>query len=450
MKQIQFLGAAGEVTGSSYLLTIDNHSILIDFGMFQGAGNFHQFNFTLPTFDGRNLTAVILTHAHFDHCGRLPLLKKIGFNGKIYTTPATKRITKIALLDSATVMSEDKREVPLYTGADVESIVSQIETVEYDEMIHIGEFTAVFRNAGHILGSASIEITDKTSQETIVFSGDLGNSPEDLVQPTEIITHADIVVMESTYGDSLHPAEEVLAVLQQEINTVESSSGTLLIPAFSIERTQEILHKIGHLKQSGKIMDATPVFLDSPMAIEVTEIYKEFSNLYNLEMKKESHPFDFPGLRLTRTVEESKSIFLVNQAKVIIAGSGMMSGGRIIHHLKKYIPQSATRVLVVGYQAIGTLGREIVDGAKQINIHSENIPVHATITELKSLSSHADQAKLITWLKQIQGVQTVYLVHGENRQRETLAEKIKATLGIQNVILPAKDQIYTLHTPGVY
>lgn len=445
MKKIQFLGASGVVTGSSYLVTGDaGDTILIDLGMFQGTDDTENINFSLPSFDVKTLRAVFLTHAHLDHCGRLPLLVKKGFTGKIYTTDATKMITHLSLLDAAAIAQEEKKEPVLYTKEEVEKVCNNIESVLYDKPFTISDFSITFHNAGHILGSASIEISDKSSQ-TIVFSGDLGNSPQDLIQPTEPIARSNIVVMESTYGDTIHPQEDAPAILQQNINEIERIGGTLLIPAFSIERTQEILHIIGHLKENRRVGGATPVFLDSPMAIEVTEIFKKYPTLYNTELSHDAHPFDFPNLTCTKTVEESKAILKVKNPKIIIAGSGMMSGGRILHHLNNYISFPTTRVLIVGYQAVGTLGREILTGAKQITIYDKHMPVRATIAKIEALSSHADQPKLLKWLKYIQGVKKVFLVHGEEKQRTALAEKIKTDIGIQHVILPTRDQVYNIN-----
>lgn len=438
MKTIKFLGASGEVTGSGYVLTGDNgNQILIDFGMFQGTDETQTQNFLPLSFNAKNLQAVLLTHAHLDHCGRLPLLGMLGYTGKIYSTEATKEITHLSLLDSATI-DKDQNGQFLYSTDDVEKTYKSMESAAYGKPFSIGEFTITFRDAGHILGSASIEIAE--GDQTVIFSGDLGNTPQDLVKPTEYISQGTIVVMESTYGDSVHPKEDAEAILEQEIIAVEKNGGTLLIPAFSIERSQEILHILKSLKSSGKIHTELPVFLDSPMAIEVTELFNNFPDLYNKEFAKETHPFDFPGLVYTRTVEESKAI-PNHGPQVIIAGSGMMSGGRILHHLKHFISQPTTRLLIVGYQAEETLGRRIEEGDKEIRINDEYIPVHAAISKIESLSSHADQPKLLVWLKHIQGVKRVFLVHGDERQRKNLAHTIQEDTGIEDVILPTKDQI---------
>ncbi len=410
--------------------------------MFQGSAELEELNFTPLGFDAKALSGVVVTHAHLDHCGRLPLLVKNGFTGKIYSTEATQEIVHISLLDSAGLAEERGLENALYTKGDVEAVYHKMLSVDYDTPFRVCNFEVTFRNAGHILGSASIEISDRSSDaQLIIFSGDLGNTLQDLILPTESIKQASSVVMESTYGNSTHPNEDVMEVLQTEINTVEQDKGVLLIPAFSIERTQEIIDIIGALKTLGKIDHGLAVFLDSPMAIEVTEIFKKYPALYNLTLAHEPHPFDFPDLTLTKTVEESKEILYRPTPKIIIAGSGMMSGGRILHHLKNYAGLPTTRILIVGYQAVGTLGRKIAEGAKRIVLYNEEISVSAAVTQLDSLSSHADQPKLLDWLKQIQGTKQVFLVHGEEAQRQDLAAKIKADLGISTVILPQINQI---------
>ncbi len=443
MFKIQFFGASGGVTGSSYLLTGTNgDTVLVDLGMFQGIDNNNNENLQALQFDVNSLNAVFITHAHLDHCGRLPFLIKQDFTGKIFATKPTKEIVKISLLDAAAI-SEEKEGEQIYSKEEVESVCGIIESIEYDKQITVGEFNITFRDAGHILGSASIEIQDSNLQK-IVFSGDLGNTPEDLIEPTELINQADFVVMESTYGDCVHPVEDVENILKSEINQVEKSNGTLLIPAFSIERSQEIIHIIKQLKQSGAIRSATPVYCDSPMAIEVTEIFKQFPKLYNKDLSNEPDPFNFENLIFTKDVEASKLIADKKGAKVIIAGSGMLSGGRILHHLNNYISIPTTRILFVGYQAYGTLGRIILEGAKQIRLYNKEINVRAVITSIQSLSSHADQPKLINWLQHIQNVKKVFIVHGEDGQRSALMQKIKSELGLADIVLPLKNEIHEM------
>jgi len=327
MKSLQFFGASGTVTGSSYLLTMDtNQTLLIDLGLFQGEDDKEEINAQPLPFDAKNLSAVFVTHAHLDHCGRLPLLIQNGFSGPIYTTAPTKDIIKLSLLDTIRISQEEKKE-PLYTKDDVEKLYKRMQEVFYDMPFHVGDATVTFRNAGHILGSASIEISD--TQKTVVFSGDLGNSPQDIIEPTEYSTKADTVIMESTYGNTIHPKEDVSDILRQEITAIEHGGGTLLIPAFSIERTQEILHRIHDLKNAKKIAEVTPVFLDSPMAIEVTDIFNTYHQFYNATVGAEHAPFDFPNLIKTPSSEESKNIVTNESPKVIIAGSGKIGRAHV-------------------------------------------------------------------------------------------------------------------------
>lgn len=443
MKKVQFLGAAGGVTGSSFLLTGNNNdTVLVDLGMFQGEDDIEDRNFLSLPFDVSKLGAVFVTHAHLDHCGRLPFLVKQGFTGKIYATAPTKDIVTIALLDSAGI-AQEKTGPLIYTKEEVLEVCDLIIPVSYDMPINIGSFSITFRNAGHILGSSCIEITE--GFKTIVFSGDLGNTFDSLIQPKRCISKANFVVMESTYGDKLHPIENPEDILQQEIKEIGKTGGTLLIPAFSIERSQEIIHRLSHLRKDNKISNSIPVFLDSPMAIEVLEIFKKYPKLYSNELSRDKSPFAFPNLLLTATAQKSKSILGTKGAKIIIAGSGMMSGGRILHHIYNYISNPKTRMLIVGYQAIGTLGRKILSGAKQITMQGKQLPVRATITDLKSLSSHADQQELLHWLKSIAGVEKVFLVHGEQTQRAVLSEKIRTETSIKNITLPKINEEYEFH-----
>lgn len=423
MNHLTFLGATGVVTGSSYLLNGQSTSLLVDFGMFQEDKKTEEQNRKSLPFDTSSLSGVLVTHAHLDHCGRLPLLAQNGYQGYIFMTEATRDIVEISLRDSAKIAErkEDEEDIEaLYTMEDVEKTLEMIKPIAYDQSFPCGEFHVTFRDAGHILGSASIEVEDSNGK-ILVFSGDLGNTPEDIVSPTETISRANFVVMESTYGDRKHTLADVYSVLQHEINEVEQTNGVLIIPAFSIERTQEIIHRIGHLLKEKKISAKTLIYVDSPMAIAVTEVFKKYPNLYNREMAEDSDPFDFESLIPTPSSKESKEILHAKNPKIIIAGSGMMNGGRVQFHLKNYIAQHNTRLLIVGYQAEGTLGRKIENGEKRIVLFDEEIPLNATVTKIESMSSHADQPKLLAWLKHISGVEKVYLTHGEEESRQALA-----------------------------
>ncbi len=474
MKSIQFFGGCGMVTGSCYLLTGDNgEQILVDLGLFQESEELGKLNYEALPFDILKLSGVVLTHAHLDHCGRLPLLTNAGYTGKIYMTQATRMLTSLVLLDAAKVAAEnnsrrhgDSAQIPpapfnkggkrdygsaageglLYSEEDVDNLLSKIENVEYDQAFSMGEFAIVFRDAGHILGSAIVEITDAKGKK-IVFSGDLGNTPEDMIRPTEHIAAADFVVMESTYGNRIHKEESPTAVLHEEINEIEKTGGVLLIPSFSIERAQELLHRINHLKKDNKIDEGTKVFLDSPMAIRATEIFRQSPELYNQELTKENKtddPFDFPGLNITSSAEDSRAIVFNPGPKVIISGSGMMHGGRVLHHAVNYLPDNKTRLLIVGYQAPGTLGRHLLDGAKSVVIYNQEIAVAAHIRSVEAMSCHADQKKLLQWLRHIHSVKKVFLTHGEDEARNVLGEKIRSGLGIQEVVMPKLGEKYNL------
>lgn len=448
MQTIQFLGAAGIVTGSSYLLTTDNgQKFLIDCGMFQGSDDIVKRNYVPLSFNPADLTAMFLTHAHLDHSGRLPLLTKNGYTGKIYMTEASARLIEVLLLDSAKIAKEDHDQTPLYDEADVADLLQQVEYVAYDTPLTIGPLTAVFHDAGHILGSASIKLSESQTGESIIFSGDLGNTPEDMIRPTEYFENASNVVMESTYGDADHTPEDASEVLKEEVQAVERENSVLLIPAFSLERTQELLHRLSHLKKLGKIKPETQVFLDSPMAIKATDIFREFDNLYNVELQKDAKdgdPFSFPGLEITDSTEKSKAILEAGTPKIIIAGSGMMSGGRILHHLANYITDPATHILIVGYQSEETLGRAILEGKREVRIYHETYPVRAKVREIKSMSSHADQKKLLTWLSHIHDVQKLFLTHGDAEKRQVLKNAVSKIYPNLPIELPSQNQTVSL------
>lgn len=442
MNSIQFFGAAGIVTGSCNLLTSDKGAkLLIDLGMFQGGDEIESLNYAPLGFDPSGLSGAVLTHAHLDHSGRLPLLTKNGYTGKIYMTEATRMLTALVLMDSAKIADENSRKnnrEPLYTTEDVEFFLSKIETREYGQKFRIADFDIVFRDAGHILGSSAIQISDQ-SGKSIVFSGDLGNTPEDMIRPTENIKEANFVVMESTYGSRFHKLEDPDAVLLEEISRIEKNKGVLLIPSFSIERAQEILHRINHLKNENKISAGTQVFLDSPMSIKATEIFRKFPELYNAELSEEvkkDDPFDFPGLTVCQTAEESKEILLTKPPKVIISGSGMMHGGRVLHHAINYLPLPETTLLLVGYQAPGTLGHFLAEGLTRVRIFDKEVQVKARVRMIEAMSCHADQKKLLNWLGYIKGVEKVFLNHGEDDSRKSLAKEITKQNLVKQIILP--------------
>jgi len=444
--KIKFLGAAGEVTGSSYILTSGSgRSIIVDLGMFQGVPELEKINYEPIDYDLSSLSGAVLTHAHLDHSGRLPLLLSHGYKGNIWMTPPTRDLTEISLYDTAKIEKENGQQI-LYNHDLAVQTVLKFETVDYRIPKQVGDFMVTFRDAGHILGSASLEIVDQNPDsefKKIVFSGDLGNTPEPLELPTEMIDSADVVVMESTYGDRLHPTSNPVEDVMKEINTIESSGGTLLVPTFSLDRTQELLHIIMHLKKDGKVKNETQIFIDSPMAEKATRVYIEYPKNFNLEVQNDlkiGDVFNFPELTVIGKGEESEAIHQNSAPKVIIAGSGMMTGGRIVNHAAYYLPMESTRLMIVGYQAVGTLGRKILNGDKTVYINGVTINVKATITETQALSSHADQSQLMTWLKHIKGVKKLILTHGEEESREILSKKITEELGINDIFLPQMNQ----------
>ena len=448
--KIKFLGASGMVTGSSYLL---DERILVDLGMFQGTKEIADLNRRPLEFSCEKLEYAVVTHAHLDHCGRLPLLTKGGFSGAIYMTEATRELVDLVLQDAAKIVIEDNDQAPMYLEEDVVSVMARVKVVGYDERFNLGEgVEGVFRDAGHILGSASVEILG--GRNKIIFSGDLGNTPQEIIRPTEFIHQGEVVIMESTYGDRSHGEEDPAVILEEEVREIEKTGGALLIPAFAMERTQELLHLLDHLKRRKKIKETTAVYLDSPMAIRATEIFKKHRELFNKEMidhiKKDDDPFDFPGLVVVEGGHDSRQIAKTPGAKVIIAGSGMMSGGRMVAHAGEFLSIETTRLLFVGYQAVGTLGRFILEGKKKRDngeslyapISGEQVEVKANIREVTSMSAHADREQLIVWLKKIRGVKQVFLTHGE-QGREALSEVIKKELGI-TCRLPVLDEEFVI------
>ncbi|MFZ3301508.1 MAG: MBL fold metallo-hydrolase [Microgenomates group bacterium] len=445
--KIKFLGASGTVTGSSYILTSGGGtSILIDLGMFQGPPEVDRLNYLPYDYDVSTLSGAILTHAHLDHCGRLPIIMNKGFKGNVYMTPPTRDLTELSLLDSAKIAKEDKSQV-LYTTADVLNLVKQFVTVEYHKEIHIGDFVVTFYDAGHILGSASLEIVDKNPSSDIrkiIFSADIGNFPAYLEDATEFIKAGDAVVIETTYGDRLHPKESPIDALQSEINAVEINGGTLLIPSFSLDRAQELLHIIMHFKKEGKVQKETPIILDSPMAEKATKIYVEYPKYFNPHIEAEyklGEMFDFEGLEVTKDWRQSQAIHARPEPKVIIAGAGMMTGGRIVGHAMHYLPLSTTRLMIVGYQGDGSLGRELLDGKKEVIIKGVKTQVNASVNNTQGLSSHADQGQLLEWLKSIQGVKKLFLTHGDDHSRIGFKEKVETDLGFKDIILPKLGEV---------
>lgn len=445
--KITFCGAAREVTGSSYYVEGDNVRFLVDCGLFQGnkvadEKNQHEF-----PFDPKKLDFVLLTHAHLDHCGRIPLLCKRGFKGKVYTVEPTVGLARLILEDAAGLIgneAQENDEEPLYTIANVVEILDRFEGYKYHEPTTVKGVRFEFFDAGHILGSAIIKVV--VDGKTIVFSGDLGNPPVPLLKTTEFLKSADYVLIESTYGNRRH--EDVHLRTQRLISALRTSvmnNGVLLIPAFAVERTQEILHDINEAVEKGNL-PYFPMFLDSPLAIRATEVFKEYSHYYNqqalAELTKDDDLFSFPGLKMTDTTEQSKMINNVPSPKVIMAGSGMMHGGRIRHHLRRYLEEKNCTLLIVGYMVEGSLGRDLYEGAKSIKLFGDRINVNAKVIPIGAFSGHADQPKLLEWLDHFtHKPQRIFVTHGEEQSALDLAESIKKTMGIDTEVPYLFDEV---------
>jgi metallo-beta-lactamase family protein len=443
MAKLTFYGATEGVTGSLYLLQTDEATILLECGLVQGRSEEEEANKSPFPFDVKELDAVILSHAHLDHSGRLPKLVADGYRGPIYTTTPTTELLEIMLKDAAFLELRDaewenKRRrragqpfvEPLFTVEDVESTLAQCEGIEYAQRTAVTQDVDVcFRDAGHILGSAIVEIfiRNKNNERKLVFSGDLGNSYAALLRDPVRIEHADVLLLESTYGDRNHrPMQETLDEFEQIIQTASDEGGNILIPSFAVGRTQEIIFRLGEMYQAGKLSHQA-VYLDSPMAIATTEVYHRYQDIFNREDKMalrqtrsgSLHAF-LPVLRYSQTAEDSMALNRITHGAIIIAGSGMCTGGRIRHHFKHNIWRNSTHVVFVGYQALGTPGRAIVDGSKIFRIGGDEIAVNAQIHTIGGFSAHASQSQLLEWVNGFKNKPRIQLIHGEPEAKQVL------------------------------
>jgi metallo-beta-lactamase family protein len=446
--RLTFYGGVGEVTGANYALELGGNrgtgqnfnrpeKIMVDCGLHQGSHYAERRNFEPFPYNPKEFRAVFVTHSHLDHIGRLPKLFRDGFTGEIFSTPATKDFAELLLLDSEHILSKEaerEQKPPLYSTDDVKSVMKIWRGIDYHEPIKVGGFTVEFLDAGHILGSAIVKV--EAEGKTVIFSGDLGNYPSPVIQPTEKISYADYCLIESTYGDRVHESvDERREMLEDVIEDTVRAGGTLIIPAFAMERTQELLYHLHQLFKEGRV-PRVPVFIDSPLAIKLTAVYKKYESYFNEETYKIARSGDdilnFPGLRLTLTTEQSKEINNVPPPKIIIAGSGMSHGGRILHHEIRYLPDPKSTILFIGYQAKGSLGRQILDGAERVKIFGEDVPVRCHKRVIPGYSAHADQPRLLEWLKEMrQSLRKVFVVQGEEEASKTLAQKIKDELAVE-------------------
>jgi metallo-beta-lactamase family protein len=445
--KLEFFGAAAEVTGSCHILHIGGQRILLDCGLIQGSRRDEERNRDPFPFDASQIDAVVLSHAHLDHCGRLPLLVKRGFRGPIYAQEASCELVAILLADAAHLAERDaeyksrktgKKVKPLYTVAEGERVIGQLQKRKYRETFEVvSGMTVRFRDAGHILGSCSVEIwlSENGNERKIVFSGDLGQYGTPILKDPEPIDRADFVLMESTYGGRRHRDREATVRELGELLTSERSrSGNILVPAFSIGRSQEIMYQMGkhfHEWDLGRF----EIFLDSPMAIEASRVYWKNTHLYDeeatrLRMENGGMPL-LPNLKLSRHPEDSMAINRIRSGAIVIAGSGMCNGGRIIHHLKYNLDRPETQVLITGYQANGSLGRRLVNGEESVRIHGQNITVRATIHTVGGLSAHGDQDDMARWYECMENRPPVYLVHGETDSQEAFRTYLGKRSGAQ-------------------
>lgn len=443
---LQFLGAAGTVTGAKFLLEAGGRRVLLDAGLFQGLKELRLRNWAPPPFDPRSLDAVVLSHAHIDHSGYLPLLAREGFRGPVFCTPGTADLLGVMLRDSARLQEEDaeranrrgytkhKPALPLYDIVDAERALELVEARSYGAPFRVVDgVRALLRRAGHILGAATVELQiGKDPVTRLVYSGDLGRRGRPILRDPERVEAADVLLVESTYGDRTHPtdaAQRLVAI----VNDTAARAGVLLVPAFAVGRTQELMWMLRQLEDAGRI-PALPTFIDSPMAIDVTQIYLQHPEDHDLAMKvltdQQRSPLASKKFRLVRRAEESKALNGRDGPMIVIAGSGMATGGRILHHLKLRLPDPRTTVLLPGFQAAGTRGRSLQDGAPEVRMHGQMVPVKARIETLDGLSAHADRVETVEWLRGFaRPPERTYVVHGEPSAADVLACTLGQELG---------------------
>ncbi|MES2953632.1 MAG: MBL fold metallo-hydrolase [Patescibacteria group bacterium] len=442
--KVTFHGGAGSVTGVNILVQFPGPKgprILLDCGLVQGSKIGDKQNHEPFAYDMGSIDALFISHAHIDHTGRIPKLVKDGYRGPIYSTPPTKDIAHYLLLDSVGILTKEARaegKQPLYEEKDVEPAMSQWKTVEYHQKVQFGELSVELLDAGHVLGSSMIEMTFRGKK--FVFTGDLGNSPAPFLRDTEDLSSPDYLFIESVYGDRNHEhRDDRRTKLEDVIEETAHRKGTLVVPAFSFERTQELLFEVKNMIEQSRI-PLIPVYLDSPLAIHVTDVYNKYLSYYK-EKSQQSHlmgdtMFGFPQLHPTLSTEESKSIAEKAGPKIVIAGSGMSNGGRILHHEKKYLPDPNNTLLMLGYQAPGTMGRLLQEGIKNVRIFGDEVPVRARVVSITGYSAHKDSDHLLEFVERsADSLKKVFVVLGEPKSSLFLVQKIRDNLGV-NAVMP--------------
>lgn len=453
---VTFWGGVGAVTGANFLVSSFKTTFLVDCGMMQGLPQTEMLNKEDFPYDPKKIDCLFVTHAHIDHIGRIPKLVRDGFRGKIFSTQETKSLSELMLADATRIMDNKSREsgtLSLYDKKDVDTTLSLWQAVAYHKNILISEDLSVeLFDAGHILGSSMFlfSIFDGNKKIKILFTGDLGNSPSTLLRDTEFVNDADYIVMDSVYGDRNHESKEERERRFKKIilDGIERK-GAILIPSFSLERTQTILYEINNLIEGGYIR-SIPVFLDSPLAIELTNIYEKISSLYNKSVQDDISSgdkiFEFPKLKMTAKVEDSKKIHLTPDPKIIIAGSGMSTAGRILHHESRYLSDPNATIILLGYQAVGTLGRELENNAKSVIINGKNIEIRAKIERINGYSGHKDSQGLLNFVEKSSEsgkLKKIFVVMGEPKSSLFIAQRVHDYLNI-DAILPEKGKIYPL------
>jgi metallo-beta-lactamase family protein len=457
--KLQFFGAAGEVTGSCHILEVNGLKMLLDCGLIQGGRKDEARNADPFPFDASKIDAVVLSHAHLDHCGRLPLLVKRGFRGPVFAQEASCELTAILLADAAHLQERDaeyrsrktgKNVKPLYTLAEGEQVMRQLRGVKYRHRTEVMAGVSIrFRDAGHILGSCAVEVwlSEGGEERKIVFSGDLGQYDTPILRDPEGIDRADLVLMESTYGNRRHrDRSRTIEELAEIFSAARSRKGNILIPAFSIGRSQEILYQMGKHYEEWNLR-RFQIFLDSPMAIEASKVYWEYDHLYDEEatrLRRENGGMPLlKNLTLSQATDDSMAINRIRSGAIVIAGSGMCNGGRIVHHLKHNLGREETQVIIVGYQARGSLGRRLVDRAESVRIHGQHVPVRAAIHTVGGLSAHGDQDDMARWYECMENRPPVYLVHGEPESQEGFRKYLSKRCGAR-VHLPKPGDVLDL------